>query len=129
MTTPSHAVQMAMIQAVVMNLDDGSGNAAIIYYSGARPASESVAADPLNRLVTLNLQKPSAKTLGENSIELYPSETSVAVKSGIATWARLYNAAGQAVIDMDIGTEIMLDDPSIVLGSTVKLDSIFLEPE
>ena len=129
MTTPSHAVQMAMIQAVAINLDDGSGNATISFYSGARPASESAATDPLARLVTLNLPKPSAKTLGENSIELYPSETGIAVKTGVAVWARLYNAAGHAVIDMDIGTEILLDDPNIVLGSTVKLDAIFLEPE
>jgi hypothetical protein len=129
MTVPSHAVQMAMLRAVAENLDDGTGNAAIVYYSGSRPLSEATTADPLARLVTLNLQKPSVKTLGEDSIELHSSETGVAVKAGTATWARLYNAAGQAVIDMDIGSEIILDDPNIVLGSTVKLDAIFLEPE
>lgn len=129
MTTPAYAIQMTMIRSVAENLDNGGGVACIIYYDDVRPESEEVAANPSSRLVTLNFPKPCVKTTGETSIELFPSDIGMAVKNGTATWARLYNAAGQAVIDLDIGVEIQLDNPDVVLGSTLKLDAIFLEPE
>lgn len=129
MTTPSHPIQMAMIQAVAANLDNGSGSACIVYYDDVRPTSEAIAANPSARLVTLNLPNPCVKTTSENSIELFPSLSAMAVKTGAAIWARLYNATGQAVIDLDIGVEVQLDNPNVVLGSTLKLDAIFLEPE
>jgi len=53
----------------------------------------------------------------------------MAIKSATVTWARLYNAAGQAVIDLDMGVEIQLDSYEVVLGSTQQLDAIFIEPE
>ena len=129
MTVPSHVVKMAMLQAMVANLDQGEGHATMVYFDGLRPASEEVAADPSACLVTLTLPKPCVKQVNENSIELYPSDTAMAIKTATAIWARLYNATGQAVIDLDMGVEIQLDSYEIVLGSTQKLDAIFIEPE
>lgn len=129
MTEPSHVVKMAMLQAMAENLDQGEGPATMVYYDGLRPASEEVAADPSARLVTLTLPKPCIKQVNENSIELYPSDAAMAIKTSTTTWARLYNAAGQAVIDLDMGVEIQLDSYEIVLGSTQQLDAIFIEPE
>ena len=129
MTEPSHVVKMAMLQAMVSNLDQGEGHATMVYYDGVRPASEDVAADPSARLVTLTLPKPCVKQVNENSIELYPSNKAMAIKTATAIWARLYNATGQAVIDLDMGVEIELDSYEIVLGSTQQLDAIFIEPE
>lgn len=129
MTEPSHIVKMIMLQAVAANLDQGAEQATMVYYDGVRPASEDVIADPLARLVTLTLPKPCVKQVTENSIELYESDAAIAVKTATATWARLYNAAGQVVIDLDMGVEIQLDSYEIVLGSTQKLDAIFIEPE
>lgn len=129
MTEPSHIVKMAMLQAMAANLDQGEGHATMVYYDGLRPASEEVAADPSARLVTLTLPNPCIKQVNENSIELYPSNTAMAIKTSTTTWARLYNAAGQAVIDLDMGVEIELDNYEIVLGSTQQLDAIFIEPE
>ncbi|WP_151706661.1 hypothetical protein [Acinetobacter sp. TUM15064] len=129
MTEPSHFVKMVMLQAMAANLDQGEGQATMVYYDGVRPASEEVAADPSARLVTLTLPKPCVKQVNENSIELYSSNTAMAIKSATVTWARLYNAAGQAVIDLDMGVEIQLDSYEVVLGSTQQLDAIFIEPE
>ena len=129
MTEPSHIVKMVMLQAMAANLDQGEEHATMVYYDGLRPASEEVAADPSARLVTLTLPKPCVKQVNENSIELYPSNTAMAIKTSTTTWARLYNAAGQAVIDLDMGVEIELDSYEIVLGSTQQLDAIFIEPE
>ncbi|MEG2808846.1 MAG: hypothetical protein RR932_12860 [Acinetobacter sp.] len=129
MTEPSHIVKMVMLQAMASNLDQGEGHATMVYYDGVRPASEELAADPSARLVTLTLPKPCVKNVNENSIELHPSDTALAIKTATAIWARLYNAAGQAVIDLNMGVEIELDSYEIVLGSTQQLDAIFIEPE
>ena len=129
MTEPSHAVKMVMLQAMAANLDQGEGQATMVYYDGVRPATEEIAADSSARLVTLTLPKPCVKQVNENSIELHPSNTAMAIKSATAIWARLYNAVGQAVIDLDMGIEIELDSYEIVLGSTQQLDAIFIEPE
>jgi hypothetical protein len=129
MTEPSHVVKMVMLQAMAVSLDQGEGHATMVYYDGVRPTSEEVVADPSARLVTLTLPKPCVKQVNENSIELHPSDTAMAIKTATAIWARLYNAAGQAVIDLDMGVEIELDSYEIVLGSTQQLDAIFIEPE
>lgn len=129
MIEPSHAVKIVMLQAMAANLDQGEGQATVVYYDGVRPATEEIAADSSARLVTLTLPKPCVKQVNENSIELHPSNTAMAIKSATAIWARLYNAAGQAVIDLDMGIEIELDSYEIVLGSTQQLDAIFIEPE
>ncbi|QIC67485.1 hypothetical protein [Acinetobacter schindleri] len=129
MTEPSHIVKMAMLQAMAANLDQGEEHATMVYYDGVRPTSVEVAVDPSARLVTLTLPNPCVKQVNENSIELYPSNAAIAIKTATAIWARLYNAAGQAVIDLDMGVEIQLDSYEIVLGSTQQLDAIFIEPE
>ena len=129
MTEPSHIVKMAMLQAMVANLDQGEGHATMVYFDGVRPTSEEVAADPSARLVTLTLPKPCVKQVNENSIELHSSDAAMANKTATATWARLFNSAGQPVIDLDMGVEIQLDSYEVVLGSTQQLDAIFIEPE
>ena len=129
MTEPSHIVKMAMLQAIAVNLDQGDGHATMVYYDGARPSSEEMAADLSARLVTLTLPKPCVKQVNENSIELHSSDAAMAIKTATATWARLFNSAGQPVIDLDMGVEIQLDSYEIVLGSTQQLDAIFIEPE
>ena len=129
MTEPSHVVKMAMLQAMAANLDQGEGQATMVYFDGIRPTSEEVAADPSSRLVTLTIPKPCVKQVNENSIELHSSDAAMAIKTATATWARLFNSAGQPVIDLDMGVEIQLDSYEIVLGSTQQLDAIFIEPE
>lgn len=129
MTEPSHVVKMAMLQAMAANLDQGEGYATMVYYDGARPSSEEIAADLSARLVTLTLPKPCVKQVNENSIELHSSDAAMAIKTATATWARLFNSVGQPVIDLDMGVEIQLDSYEVVLGSTQKLDAIFIEPE
>ena len=129
MTEPSHIVKMTMLQAMAANLDQGEGQATMVYYDGVRPATEEIAADSSARLVTLTLPKPCVKQVNENSIELHSSDAAMAIKTATATWARLFNSAGQPVIDLDMGVEIQLDSYEVVLGSTQQLDAIFIEPE
>lgn len=125
---PSLAAGLVALQAIANFLDQGSGNATFIYYDSTKPANIGVAADPAAKLVTLNLPEPCFKALLSDGIELYPTDTGMAIKAGIAQWARLYNDAGAAVADFAMGTDIILNSYDIALGSSQKLDSIILKP-
>ena len=125
---PSLAASLIALQAIANFLDQGSGNATFIYYDSTKPANVGVAADPTARLVTLNLPEPCFKSLLADGIELYPTDTGMAIKAGVAQWARLYNGAGAAVADFAMGTDIILNSYDIALGSSQKLDSIILKP-
>jgi hypothetical protein len=125
---PSLAAGLIALQAIANFLDQGSGNATFIYYDSTKPANVGIAADPTARLVTLNLPEPCFKSLLTDGIELYPTNTGLAIKAGIAKWARLYNGAGVAVADFAMGTDIILNSYDIALGSSQKLDSIILKP-
>lgn len=126
--TPSLAAGLAQLQALANFLDTGSSNATFLVYKGSKPANVTVAANPSNKLVTLNLPEPCFKQLNADSIELYPTDTGTITQAGTATWARLYNGNGDAVADFSVGTEITLANPSLTLGSTLMINSIVLRP-
>ncbi len=119
------------LQAHADFLDFGSGSAYFVYYSDARPVSIEMAANPTNALCTLSLPKPCIKQVLTDGIELYPTDTALATKAGVAVWARLYNGNDEAYADFTIGTsgtDIVLNSADIALGSSQKIDSIILKP-
>ncbi|MGC3818655.1 hypothetical protein [Acinetobacter sp. G11] len=125
---PSLATGIVALQAIATYLDQGSENATFVYFDSTKPTKVNVAADPDARIVTLNLPKPCFKQLLADGIELYPTDTGMAIKAGVVKWARLYNGAGVAVADFEMGTDIILNSYDILLGSLQKLDSIILKP-
>lgn len=119
------------LQAHADFLDAGSGSAHFIYYSDTKPASIETAANPANALCTLSLPEPCIKQVLTDGIELHPTATALAIKAGIAVWARLYNGNDEPYADFTIGTsgtDIVLNSVDIALGSSQKLDSIILKP-
>ena len=129
MNVPSKSANLVMLQALANYLDQGSANATLIFYDDIKPVSVSVVADNAAKLLTLNLPKPCLKTTHENKIELFASNAGIAVKTGTATWARIFNGEGVAVVDVAMETDIVLDNYNIVIGSSVKLDVIYLSPQ
>ena len=122
---------MLALQAHADFRDFGSGSAYFVYYSDARPVSIEMAANPTNALCTLSLPKPCIKQVLTDGIELYPTDTALATKAGVAVWARLYNGNDEAYADFTIGTsgtDIVLNSADIALGSSQKIDSIILKP-
>ena len=126
--TPSMAAGLAQLQALAAFLDTGSSNATISFYKGTKPANVTVAANPSDKLVTMNLPEPCFKQLNADGIELYPTDAATVTQAGTATWARLYNGNGDAVADFSVGTEITLANPSLALGGTLMVNSIVLRP-
>ena len=128
MIIPSLAAGLAQLQAWVNFIDQGSSNATFIFYEDTKPTDVTVAANNGARLVTLTLPKPCLKKLNTNNIELHQTDAATVIKTGTATWARLLNGDGNAVADFAVGTDIILANPSLIIGSTLMMNSIVFIP-
>ena len=125
----SKTAQILALQAHANFLDNGDDSAHFVYYSDSKPANIEVTANPANALCTLLLPKPCIKQVLVDGVELYETITALATKAGIAIWARLYNGNDEAYADFTIGTsgtDIVLNNTNIALGSSQKLESIIL---
>ncbi|MFN0297753.1 hypothetical protein ACKVE0_09500 [Acinetobacter albensis] len=128
MSKTSDKAKLAMIQAFANYLDSGSQSATVIFYEGTQPASPSVAADSSKKLVTLALPEPCFKEVTATYVELHPSDTATVIKTGTATWARIYNGASEVAADLTVGTDITLANTNLVVGGTLNIQSIKLRP-
>ena len=128
MSKTSINARLAMIQAFAEFMDNGSQSATVIFYEGAQPANTAVAADSNNALVTLVFPEPCIKETTPTYVELHPTDTATVIKAGTATWARIYNGAGEVAADLTVGTDISLANTNLVVGGTLFIQSIKLRP-
>lgn len=128
MSQTSINARLAMIQAFSEFMDNGSQSATVIFYQGAQPASPAVAADSNNALVTLTFPEPCIKETTTTHVELHPTDTATVIKTGTATWARIFNGAGEVAADLTVGTDISLANTNLVIGGTLTIQSIKLKP-
>lgn len=128
MIQTSLAAGLAQLQALANFLDQGSSYATFIFYDDTKPANVNIAANTSAKLVTLTLPKPCFKQLNTDSIELHQTDAATVIKTGTATWARLLNGENNAVADFEVGTDITLANPNLVLGSTLMMNSLILRP-
>ena len=128
MSKTSVNARLAMVQAFANFMDSGSQSATVIFYQGTQPADPSVNADQNNALVTITLPEPCIKEITPMYVELHPTDTGTVVKTGTATWARIFNGAGQVVADLTVGTDISLANTNLALGGTLSITSIKLRP-
>lgn len=124
---PSLAVSLVMLQALVNSLDTGSENATFIFYDDTKPVNTTILADNNAKLVELTLPKPCFKQVLPNGIELHPSNTGIVIKTGVATWARLFDSQGQVVADFAVGADIVMATVDLTVGGTLSMPSIILE--
>lgn len=125
---PSHATSLYMLQAYANYLDQGGLNATFVFYDGERVSTVDDAADNASKLVTCTLPKPCFNTVTADYIELKPSDAGLVIKSGTATWCRVYNGQGLPVIDLDVGEEITLNNTALNQGTTLMLNSLKFRP-
>ena len=128
MSKTSVNARLAMIQAFANFMDNGSQSATVIFYEGVQPADTSVAADSNNALVTLVFPEPCIKETTPTYVEFHPTDKGNVIKAGTATWARIYNGAGEVAADLTVGTDITLANTSLALGGTLSVTSIKLRP-
>ena len=128
MSQTSVNARLAMIQAFSEFMDSGSQSATVIFYEGVQPANTVVAADSNNALVTLVFPEPCIKETTATYVELHPTDTGSVIKTGTASWARIYNGAGEVAADLTVGTDISLANTNLVVGGTLFIQSIKLRP-
>lgn len=128
MSKTSVNARLAMIQAFANFMDSGSQSATVIFYEGVQPASPAVSADSNNALVTLVFPEPCIKDVTATYVELHPTDTATVIKTGTATWARIFNGAGEVAADLTAGTDIALANTDLVVGGTLSVTSIKLRP-
>lgn len=128
MSKTSVNARLAMIQAFASFMDSGSQSATVVFYEGAQPVDTSVTADSNNALVTLVFPEPCIKETTATYVELHPTDTATVIKTGAATWARIYNGSGEAVADLSVGTDIALANTKLVLGGSIQINSFRIRP-
>ena len=128
MSKTSVNARIAMIQTFANFMDSGSQSATVIFYEGVQPASPAVAADSNNALVTLTFPEPCIKETTATYVELHPTDTGSVIKTGTATWARIFNGAGEVAADLTVSTDISLANTNLVMGGTLFIQSIKLRP-
>ena len=128
MSKTSVNARFAMIQAFANFMDNGNQSASVTFYEGVQPASPAVAVDSNNALVTLAFPEPCIKETTASYVELHPTDTATVIKAGTATWARIYNGAGEVAADLTVGTDISLANTNLALGGTLSTTSIKLRP-
>ena len=128
MSKTSVNARLAMIQAFANFMDNGSQSATVIFYEGVQPASPAVAADSNNALVTLTFPELCIKETTTTYVELHPTDTGSVIKTGTATWARIFNGAGEVAADLTVSTDISLANTNLVMGGTLFIQSIKLRP-
>ncbi|QTD63179.1 hypothetical protein J4G46_07410 [Acinetobacter towneri] len=126
MSKTSINARLAMIQAFAEFMDNGSQSATVVFYEGVQPASPAVAADSNNALVSLVFPEPCIKEVTATYVELHPTDTGSVIKTGTATWARIYNGAGEVAADLTVGADISLANTNLVVGGTLFIQSIKL---
>lgn len=128
MSKTSINARLAMIQAFANFMDNGSQSATVTFYEGAQPASPAIAADSNNALVTLVFPEPCIKETTATYVEFHPTDTGSVIKTGTASWARIFNGAGEVAADLTVGTDISLANTNLVVGGTLFIQSIKLRP-
>jgi hypothetical protein len=126
----SNDAAIAMCDALVDLLDAGAGAGYIEIRTGSQPATVETAASG-TLLATLALSDPAFGDAadddpGAKATANAISDDTSADNTGTAGWFRAYDSDDTAIIDGSAGTsgtDLILDDASIVSGQTVKINS------
>lgn len=94
------------LQALTRALDatpDAPGK--LFIYGGTRPASGGAPGSDVLLLASMMFLRPSLDNVSTFTLTLRNPLPTLVQSTGLATWARLTNGAGQYVADIDVGTD------------------------
>jgi hypothetical protein len=122
------AVRNAMGDAILAALNAGSGAALLKVYDGTQPAGPATAVTSQTLLGTLTFSDPAGSTSGGVITFDTITQDSAADATGTASWVRLCDSTGAAVIDGDATVAagsgfFKLNTLSIVAGGPIKATS------
>jgi hypothetical protein len=127
-TKLSIAARQAMALALIAQIDADVGPGTLKFYTGAQPAGPGTAISGQILLGTLTLSDPAA-TATDGVITFGTiTQDNAADADGTATWARLLDNSGDAIMDFDVtGTAgdgaIKLNTTTVVTGGPIAMTS------
>lgn len=120
----------------IVDLIDTGGAGTLNFYTGSMPATPDDAVTTQVLLATLTFSSPAfgdASDSGSTSSAVASAitEEDSALDTGVITWARILDGAGDPVMDVDVGVTgsaatITLNTTSIVTGGEVVVTSATL---
>lgn len=123
------AVKDARSEALRAAIDQGTGTAGILLYSGARP---SVTGDPATGvvLVVVDLPAPCGSVV-DGALTLNAPAWVNVLATGTCSWARIVDRNGNPVADMDVGltgsgADIELNALDVYAGGLLGVTSAVL---
>lgn len=124
----SNAAASAAADAVVDLIDAGAGAGTIKIYDGTIPTNANTAVGSQVLLATLTFSDPAfgAAANGVATANSITSDSS-ADATGTASWARIADSNGNAVMDVTVGTsgeDINFNTVSFVSGATIAISSL-----
>ena len=122
------ALRNNRLDEITALIDAGPGAGLVRIYDGVRPATGGPAT---NLLAELPLNDPSfpaaaAGAMGANGLPITDPD---AAAGGTATWFRIVDSTGAAVIDGDVGTsgsDLNLNTTTITIGVQVQITQLDL---
>lgn len=121
----TYSVTLRNSRLAAVTTEVGS-NGLLRIYSGTRPAGGGT---PTTLLAELPLPATFAPAPSGGVLTGNPISSATAVATGTATWFRITTSGGTYVFDGDAGeagTELILDNASIVASGTVSVSSLII---
>lgn len=116
----------AQVQEVQVFVDQDVGAGRLLILDGARPATGGA---KTTTLADLPLTDPIAPAAAAGVLTLDPITDDTATVAGTATWFRLEDNSGDAIVDGDVGTsgsDLNLNSVTITAGGTVSVTSFVI---
>lgn len=130
-TKISNAAAIAACDAIVDKIDVGAGTAYLRIYDGTQPANPDVAVSTQTLLAEMALPNPAFGAAADGTDKATATadcdpdlSDATANASGTASWFRVINRNGDAVIDGSVGTssaDLILNSVAISAGATVTI--------
>ena len=124
----SNAARVAGIAAVTALVDGGAGAGKIRIYSGTQPAGPDTAITSQVLLAEFTAADPAftAGATGVQTLDTTPALTTTGAAAGTASWFRVVDSTGAAVVDGSVGTsgtDAIINTTTISVGLNLTLTS------
>lgn len=125
------ALKDDMLTSVKNRIDAGSAGGTVKIYTGSMPISPSVAVTTQVLLGTLTFSDPCATITSNTLVFSAITPDSLADNDGTATWARIADSDGNAVIDVDVSTttgsgSIKLNTTAVKAGGPISITAMVI---
>lgn len=124
----STALRNARANSIINAMDTGDNHATMQFYTGAKPAISGAAITTQTKLGTVTFSKPCATVLDGQVTFLPIADDVVADATGLLSWGRVLNGAGDFVMDLNCGVSgtesvVIFNNLNVLAGGIISVTS------